>query len=151
MSKDGQLLPGVLALIDYIAQHHQFVLETGHVSAEEALMVVHAAHQRGVSHIVVTHAMAGPINMTIPQMQQAAARRRVYRIHLCRDPAAQFPEQYVTQSSNSKNRFVLSENARATVSAIYENLSVDSRASAGVAIAPEPDALRHQPGMMQAM
>jgi hypothetical protein len=49
------------------------------------------------------------------------------------------------------DRFVLSENARATVSAIYENLSVDSRASAGVAIAPEPDALRHQPGMMQAM
>ena len=35
-------------------------------------MVVHEAHQRGVTHIVVTHAMAAPIRMTIPQMQAAA-------------------------------------------------------------------------------
>lgn len=72
VSKDGHLLPNVLELIDFIAQHHQLVLETGHVSAEEGLMVVHEAHQRGVTHIVVTHAMYVTVNMTIPQMQQAA-------------------------------------------------------------------------------
>lgn len=72
VSHDGKLLPGVIELIDYIAAHPQLVLETGHVSAEEALLVIHEAHAHGVKHIVVTHAMASPINMTIPQMQQAA-------------------------------------------------------------------------------
>ena len=72
VSKDGRLLPGVLELIDWIAQHPTIVLETGHISAEEVLMVVHEAHQRGVAHIVVTHAMAAPVQMKIPQMQAAA-------------------------------------------------------------------------------
>jgi hypothetical protein len=72
VSKDGRLLPSVLELIDFIAQHHQLVFETGHVSAEEVLLAVHEAHQRGVAHIVVTHAMSAPIQMTIPQMKVAA-------------------------------------------------------------------------------
>jgi hypothetical protein len=72
VSRDGKLLPDVIELIDYIAAHPQLVLETGHVSAEEALLVIHEARAHGVKHIVVTHAMASPINMTIPQMQQAA-------------------------------------------------------------------------------
>jgi hypothetical protein len=72
VSKDGRLLPSVLELIDFIAQHHQLVFETGHVSAEEVLLAVHEAHQRGVAHIVVTHAMSAPIRMNIPQMKAAA-------------------------------------------------------------------------------
>ena len=72
VSENGHLLPDVLQLIDFIAQHHDVVLETGHVSAEEGDMVVHEAHQRGVTHIVVTHAMSAPVRMTIPQMQAAA-------------------------------------------------------------------------------
>lgn len=72
VSKDGRLLPNVLELIDFIAQHREMVLETGHISAAEGLMVVHEAHERGVTHLVVTHAMAAPVRMTIPQMQAAA-------------------------------------------------------------------------------
>ena len=72
VSENGHLLPDVLQLIDFIAQHHDVVLETGHISAEEGDLVVHEAHQRGVTHIVVTHAMAAPVRMTIPQMQAAA-------------------------------------------------------------------------------
>jgi hypothetical protein len=72
VAKDGKLLPGVIQLIDYIAGHPLLVLETGHVSAEEALLVIHEARAHGVQHIVVTHAMNGPVNMTIAQMQQAA-------------------------------------------------------------------------------
>jgi Family of unknown function (DUF6282) len=72
VSKNGHLLPDVLQLIDFIAQHHDMVLETGHISAEEGDLVVHEAHQRGVTHLVVTHAMAAPVRMTIPQMQAAA-------------------------------------------------------------------------------
>jgi Family of unknown function (DUF6282) len=72
VSKDGHLLPNVLELINFIAQHHELVLETGHVSAEEGLMAVQEAHHRGVTHMVVTHAMSAPIRMTIPQMKAAA-------------------------------------------------------------------------------
>jgi hypothetical protein len=72
VSRDGHLLPEVLEVIDFIAQNHQLVLETGHISAEEGLMVVHEAHQRGVTHIVVTGANDIVVDMTIPQMQQAA-------------------------------------------------------------------------------
>ncbi len=72
VSKDGHLLPGVLELIDYIAQHHQLVFETGHVSPEEVLMAVHEAHVRGVQHIVVTHAMSPSVGMSSPQMNAAA-------------------------------------------------------------------------------
>jgi len=73
VSKDGKLLPGVIALLDYIASNPKLVLETGHVSAAEVLLVIREAKARGVKHIVVTHAMTGPINMTIPQMREAAA------------------------------------------------------------------------------
>jgi len=72
VSENGKLLPSVIELIDFIAKDHRLVLETGHVSAEEGDMVVHEAHERGVTHIVVTHAMAAPILMTIPEMQAAA-------------------------------------------------------------------------------
>ena len=72
VSENGHLLPSVLELIDFIAQHHELVLETGHISGEEGDLVVHEAHQRGVTHIVVTHAMAASVRMTIPQMQAAA-------------------------------------------------------------------------------
>jgi hypothetical protein len=73
VSENGHLVPSVLELIDFIAQHHDLVLETGHISGEEGDMVVHEAHQRGVTHIVVTHAMANSVRMTLPQMQAAAA------------------------------------------------------------------------------
>ena len=72
VSENGHLLPSVLELIDFIAQHHDLVLETGHVSAEEGDLVAHEAHQRGVTHVVITHAMASYVRMTIPQMQAAA-------------------------------------------------------------------------------
>ena len=72
VSENGHLLPDVLQLIDFIAQHHDIVLETGHISGEEGDKVVHEAQRRGVKHIVVTHAMAASVRMTISQMQAAA-------------------------------------------------------------------------------
>ncbi len=71
VSKGGHLLPEVLEVIDLVAKH-QLMLETGHSSAADGLMIVHEAHKRGVQHIVVTHAMAAPVRMTVPQMQEAA-------------------------------------------------------------------------------
>ena len=71
VSKNGQLLPEVEEVIRLVAKH-QLTLETGHSSAADGLLIVHAARQAGVQHVVVTHAMADPVRMTIPQMQQAA-------------------------------------------------------------------------------
>jgi hypothetical protein len=72
VSENGTLLPSVLALLDYIATRKQLMLETGHVSAQEALMVIREARARGIQHITVTHAMNEPIGMTVSQMQEAA-------------------------------------------------------------------------------
>jgi len=71
VSKDGHLLPEVLEVIALCAKYN-LVLETGHSSAEDGLLIVREAHQRGVQHIVVTHAMASTVRMTIPQMTEAA-------------------------------------------------------------------------------
>jgi Family of unknown function (DUF6282) len=71
ISKNGQLLPEVQEVIRLVARH-QLTLETGHSSAEDGLLIVHAARQAGVQHVVVTHAMSDPVHMTIAQMQQAA-------------------------------------------------------------------------------
>jgi hypothetical protein len=72
VSENGHLLPSVLELIDYMAKHPELVLETGHISGAEALMVIHEAHERGVKHIVATGPYDRIVNMSIPQMQQAA-------------------------------------------------------------------------------
>ena len=71
ISKNGQLLPEVQEVIRLVAKN-QLTLETGHSSAADGLLIVHAARQAGVQHVVVTHAMSDPVRMTIPQMQQAA-------------------------------------------------------------------------------
>jgi len=70
VSKDGQLLPAVQDVIALIAKD-QLTMETGHSSAAEGLMLVKEGKRQGVQHMVVTHAMAPPIRMSIPQMQEA--------------------------------------------------------------------------------
>ena len=60
VSENGKLLPSVLALLDYIATRKELVLETGHVSAEEALMVIKEARARGIAHVVTRTAWPGP-------------------------------------------------------------------------------------------
>jgi hypothetical protein len=72
VSKDGKLLPEVLQVIVLSARYH-LTLETGHVSAAEALMLVHEAHREGVQHLVVTHAMIAPTHMSVADMREAAA------------------------------------------------------------------------------
>ena len=69
--KNGRLVPEAQQVIALAAKYN-LLLETGHSSAEEGLMIVREAHRQGVQHIVVTHAMKGPVHMTIPQMQEAA-------------------------------------------------------------------------------
>jgi hypothetical protein len=48
------------------------MLETGHVSAEEALMVIKEAKARGIQHVVATHGMTGPTNLSVAQAKEFA-------------------------------------------------------------------------------
>jgi hypothetical protein len=72
VSSHGQLLPQVLQVIALSARYH-LTLETGHVSAKEALMLVREGRREGVQHMVVTHAMIAPTHMSIEDMRAAAA------------------------------------------------------------------------------
>ena len=66
-------LVGLFAGLTAIGADAQTASLSGKVSsAEEGLMIVREARRQGVEHVVVTHAMKGPIRMTIPQMQAAA-------------------------------------------------------------------------------
>jgi hypothetical protein len=71
VSRNGELLPETKEVIALAAKHH-LLLETGHSSAAEGLMIVTQAVRQGAEHIVVTHAMLAPVHMTSAQMQQAA-------------------------------------------------------------------------------
>ena len=71
VSQNGQLLPETRQVIAVIAKHN-LVMATGHVSAEEGLMLIREARTQGVQHMVVTHAMLAPIHMSDAQMLEAA-------------------------------------------------------------------------------
>jgi uncharacterized protein DUF6282 len=73
VARNGVLLPETKAVISAIAKHG-LVLATGHVSAQEGLLLLAEGQQQGVVHMVVTHAMNAPILMNVPQMKEAAAR-----------------------------------------------------------------------------
>jgi hypothetical protein len=72
VSRNGQLLPETKAVIAMIAKY-DLVLETGHNTPEEVLMLIREGKRQGVKHIVVTHAMMAPIHMNTSQMKEAAA------------------------------------------------------------------------------
>jgi len=70
VSRNGQLLPEALDVLKMIAKH-DLGLSTGHVSAEEALMVIRAAKAAGVNKIYVQHPNHGGIVMSMAQMKEA--------------------------------------------------------------------------------
>ncbi len=72
VTEQGRLRPEVMEVLKIIAAKN-LALETGHLSAEEALLLIRAAREAGVRHIVVTHAMMNPVNMSIQQQKEAAA------------------------------------------------------------------------------
>src|SRR5215472_8084093 len=71
IAKNGDLLPEVKQVISIVARHN-LLLETGHSSPEEGLMLIREAKRQKVQHVVVTHATRPPVRMSIAQMQEAA-------------------------------------------------------------------------------
>jgi Family of unknown function (DUF6282) len=74
VSRDGQLLPEVLEVLSLIAQH-DLTLATGHVSADEALMIIREAKTRGVQRIILTHPLLGPqyTYMSFDELREATS------------------------------------------------------------------------------
>jgi hypothetical protein len=71
VSRNGALVPEVREVIA-LAAKHGLMLETGHSSPAECLMIIRAARDAGVKNVVVTHAMMKPIHMSAAQMKEAA-------------------------------------------------------------------------------
>src|SRR5215475_808064 len=71
VARNGELLPEVKQVIAIIAKHG-LVLASGHIPAEEALMVFREAKRQGVQHMIATHAFDLAGKMTVEQMQEAA-------------------------------------------------------------------------------
>lgn len=69
--KDGKPVPELAPIFELVAKHN-LVLETGHSSADECLILLKAAREAGVKHMLVTHAMADPVRMTVEHMTTAA-------------------------------------------------------------------------------
>jgi hypothetical protein len=74
VQRNGRLLPEVERVLDVISSR-SLVLETGHSNANEVLLLIREARARGVTKIVVTHAMIAPIHMSIEHMQEAADQK----------------------------------------------------------------------------
>ena len=62
--------PETLQVLKVTAKHG-LGLSTGHVSAEEALLVIRAAKEAGVNKIYVQHPNHGGIVMSMAQMKEA--------------------------------------------------------------------------------
>jgi hypothetical protein len=72
VAERGRLRPEVTEVLKIIAQKN-LALATGHSSPEEALLLVRAARDAGVRHMVITHAMLDPVDMSIERQKEAAA------------------------------------------------------------------------------
>ncbi len=72
VAQDGELLPAVKEVIG-IAARNNLLLETGHSSPAEALLIVAEAKRQGVANVVVTHATQRFVGMSVPELKEAAA------------------------------------------------------------------------------
>ncbi len=71
VSANGVLLPGVVAVLDRIAEH-RLTLATGHSSPEESLLLIREAKRRGIDRILVTHPLPPPVGMSVDLQKRAA-------------------------------------------------------------------------------
>lgn len=71
ISKDGKLLPEVVEVISIIAANN-LVLETGHVSPAEVLLLLREGKRQNTRNMLVTHSTNQYPGLSIPQLQEAA-------------------------------------------------------------------------------
>ena len=113
VSRNGTLIAEVLEVLDLIKQHN-LTLATGHVTPEEALMIMAEAKQRGITRIIVTHPLLGAqfTNMSLPQMQESVKLGGAIEITagaVSRDGAAKTRAVEVIKALGTQHVFVASD------------------------------------------
>ena len=69
LNEDGSLKEELYPIFDLIIEHDSS-LATGHISKEEAKVVVKEAAKRGVKRIIVTHPMASFVDYSVEDMKE---------------------------------------------------------------------------------
>lgn len=81
----GQVLPELRKILQLVARA-DIILATGHLSPQEALVVVQTAKAEGVKRILITHALASPVQMPLEDIRRCvemgAFIEHVYVAHL---------------------------------------------------------------------
>jgi len=85
LDDSGGIVPELRKILQLVAKA-DVLLATGHVSPQEVLAVIQAAKEEGVRRILVTHAMASPVQMSLEDMrrcvQMGAFIEHVYLAYL---------------------------------------------------------------------
>ena len=89
--RNGVVVPELLPIFDLIARYN-LVLATGHLSEEEALPVIHAARQHGVSKIVLTHPSGVIPGISLSGQKQAVDFGAL--VELCYDITDYYRKKY---------------------------------------------------------
>src|SRR5216683_933836 len=89
---DGKVLPAVRDVLKICAEQ-KLVVHTGHLSPTEALAVIEAGRDAGVSRLVVTHAQFEVVNMSLEQMEKAASMGA--KLELCAMGTLMGPEAHL--------------------------------------------------------
>src|SRR4029079_4128893 len=113
VSRSGKLIPEVLEVLDLIKERN-LTLATGHVTPEEALMIMAEAKQRGITKIIVTHPLLGPqfTSMSVPQLQESVKLGGAVEITagaFFRDGPAKTHAIEVIKTLGTQNVFVASD------------------------------------------
>ena len=113
VSRNGKLIPEVFEVLDLIKERN-LTLATGHVTPEEALMIMAEAKKRGITRIIVTHPLLGPqfTDMSLAQMQEAVKLGGAIEITagtVSRDGAGKTRAIEVIKALGTQNVFVASD------------------------------------------
>jgi hypothetical protein len=85
---DGTLKEEVYRVFDLIAARDA-ALATGHITLEEARVVVREAAKRGVKKIIVTHPLASFVNYSVAEMKEILDLGATYLEHVYNDTTRQ--------------------------------------------------------------
>ena len=92
LGDDGKVLPAVYEVLKVCAQQ-KLVVNTGHLSAAEAMAIIAAARDVGADRIIVTHAQFEVVNMSLDEMKKAAAMGA--KLELCAVGPLMGPEAHL--------------------------------------------------------
>ena len=71
VAENGKILPETEAVLKIVAREN-LVLETGHISSEEVMVVIQQANLLNIKNILITHAMADVPSLSLENMQTVA-------------------------------------------------------------------------------